>query len=67
LHELNVKSTAIEAAANAMSSVTEKSDRVPTRTTRLTAFQEARGHHIWFLMSDGHEAELYKELWDTIR
>jgi PAS domain S-box-containing protein len=70
LHELNVKSIAIEAAANAIV-IGDRDGHIMWANpafTLLTGYSlpEARGHHIWFLMSDGHEAELYKELWDTI-
>jgi PAS domain S-box-containing protein len=70
LHELNVKSAAIEAADEAIVIGDREGCIIWANPafTRLTGYSlaEACGHHIWFLMSDGHEAALYKELWDTV-
>jgi PAS domain S-box-containing protein len=70
LNELNVKSAAIEAAASAIV-IGDRDGCIIWANpafTRLTGYSlaEARGHHIWFLMSTNHEAKLYKELWDTV-
>jgi PAS domain S-box-containing protein len=70
LQELNVKSTAIEAAANAIV-ISDREGHILWANpafTQLTGYSltEAQGHHIWFLMSNGHQPALYKELWDTV-
>lgn len=70
LQELNIKSTAIEAAANAIV-IGDREGHILWANpafTKLTGYPltEARGHNIWFLMSDGHQPALYKELWDTV-
>jgi PAS domain S-box-containing protein len=70
LAELNVKSTAIEAAANAIV-IGDRDGRITWANpafTELTGYTllEVRGQNIWFLKSDGHESALFKELWDTV-
>jgi PAS domain S-box-containing protein len=71
LAELNVKSTAIEAAANAIV-IGDRDGHITWANpsfSKLTGYSlpEVRGQNIWFLKSDGHEAALFKELWDTVR
>jgi PAS domain S-box-containing protein len=70
LQELNVKSAAIEAAASAIvigdrDGAIIWANRAFTELTGYT-LAEARGHHIWFLRSDGNRPALYKQLWDTV-
>jgi PAS domain S-box-containing protein len=71
LAELNVKSAAIEAAANAIV-IGDRDGRITWANpafTELTGYTltEARGQNVWFLKSDGHDAALFKELWETVR